>query len=164
MTTSIGQYAPVFLPGEPPPPWQMPGSPQFTGQQRAAHDWSDPVGVDVRLFLPMAALPQGELSMKVAQLLGLQGPWQCQVCKDTDCLHCRSYVPIRVFFWASCSWRSKGLSVAPPVQALRGLPCLGSFYVVWCVRHIEGPSWLGSYCIGWHLRHLKWHPRWGPTL
>jgi len=37
------------------------------------------------------------------------------------------------FFWASCSWRSKGLfghslSVAPPVQALRGLPCLGSFF------------------------------------
>ena len=31
----------------------------------------------------MAALPQGELSVKAAQLLGLRGPWQCQVCRDT---------------------------------------------------------------------------------
>ena len=30
-------------------------------------------------------------------------------------------------------------SVAPPVQALRRLVCLGSFSVVWQVRHIEGP-------------------------
>ena len=42
------------------------------------------------------------------------------------------------------------------VQALRGLPCLGSFSVVWQIRHIEGPPWLGSYsssALGW-----------GPTL
>ena len=29
--------------------------------------------------------------------------------------------------------------VALPIRALRGLPCLGSFSVVQCVRHIEGP-------------------------
>ena len=45
----------------------------------------------------------------------------------------------------SCSWRSEGLfsqsfSVAPPIQALRGLPCLGSFSVVWRIGHIEGPT------------------------
>ena len=94
--------------------------------------------------------------MKVAQLLGLQGPWQRQVCKDTECLPCGSYVPIRVFFRASCSWRSKGLfgqsiSVAPPVQALRGLLCLGSFSVVWHIRHIEGLSWLGFYSVNQHV-------------
>ena len=144
MATSIGQYAPVFLPGEPHSLTEKPGRPQSTGQQRVGHDWSDPVGIDARLFLPVAALPQWELSVKVAQLLSLQGPWWSQVGKDMDCLRCRSYVPIRVFFRASCSWQSKGLSLAPPVQALRGLPCLGSFSVVQCVRHVEGPSWLGS--------------------
>ena len=92
----------------------------------------------------MAALSQGELSTKVVQLLGLQVPWQTQVCRHTDCLHRRSYGPIRVFFPASFSWRSEGLfgqsfSVAQPVQALRGLPCLGFFFVVPHVRHIEGP-------------------------
>ena len=33
------------------------------------------------------------------QLLGLQGPWHCQVCRDTDCLCCRSYGPNRLFFF-----------------------------------------------------------------
>ena len=89
--------------------------------------------------------------MEVVQLLGLQGPWQCQVCRDMDCLRCRSYGPIRVFFQASCSWQSEGLfgqsfSVALPSLALKGLPCLGSFYVI---RHV------------WHL---KGHSGWGPTL
>ena len=81
----------------------------------------------------------------------------------------QSYGPIRVFIPASCSWRSEGLfgqslSVALPVQALRGLPCLGSFSVVWRIRHIEGPLWLGSYSVDRHIRHLKGHPVWDPTL
>ena len=68
--------------------------------------------------------------MKVAQLLGLQGPWQHQVCRDTNCLRGRSYGPVRVFSRASCSWLSGGLfaqsfSVAPPGQALRGNPLPG---------------------------------------
>ena len=79
------------------------------------------------------------------QLLGLQGLWWRPVCRDTDCLLHRSYGPIGVLFLASCSWPSEGLfgqsfSEAPPIQALRGLPCLGSFSVVQHVRHIEeGP-------------------------
>ena len=24
-----------------------------------------------------------------------------------------------------------------PIQTLRGFPCLGSFFAVWCIRHIE---------------------------
>ena len=47
--------------------------------------------------------------------------------------------------------------VAPPIRALRGLPCLGSFSVVQCVRHIEGPPWLGSYAVDQHIRYLKGH-------
>ena len=69
-----------------------------------------------------------------------------------NCLHHRIYGPLRVFFQASCSWQSEGLfgqsfSVARPIQALRGLPCLGSFSVVQCIRHIEGPAWVGSYSV-----------------
>ena len=138
------------------------------------------------LFLPVAALPQRELNVKVVQLLGLWGSWRRQVFRDTDCLHGWSYGPIRVFFWASYSWRPEGLfgqyfSVALPVQALRGLPYLGSFSVVLCIRHIEGPligvllcrlahralkgaPWMGSYSVDQCIRHWKGHPRWGPTL
>ena len=101
------------------------------------------------------------------QLLGLRGPWRCQVCRDTDCLCSRSYGPIRVFFRASNSWLSEGLfgqsfSIAPSIQALRRLPCLGSYPVVQRIRHIEGPPpWLGSYSVDQHVRHLKGHPGWG---
>ena len=101
--------------------------------------------------------------MRVALQLGLQGPWQHRVCKDTDSLCHRSYGPIRIFFQASCSWRSEGLfgqsfSVAPPIQELRGLLCLGSFSVVLGVRHREGPSWLGSYSVVQCVRHSRGQP------
>ena len=122
-----------------------------------------------KTFFPVAALPQWELSTKMVQLLGLWGPWWCQVWRHMDCLHCRSYGPIRVFFGASYSWRSEGLfgqsfSIAPPIQALRGLPCLGSFSISPCVRHIEGPPWLGSYAVDPCINHLKEHPGWVPPL
>ena len=95
------------------------------------------------MFLPVAALPQWELSVKVVQWLDFQGPWWQKVCRDMHCLCHRSYGPIGGFCQASCNWRVEGLfgqsfSIAPPIQALRGLPCLGSFSVVQCVRHIEG--------------------------
>ena len=42
---------------------------------------------------------------------------------------------------------AQSFSIAPPIQALRGLPCLGSFSVVWHIRLIEGSPWLGSYSV-----------------
>ena len=46
---NIGQYAPVFLPGE-PPLTQKPGRPQSTGLQRVGRDLSDPVHINARFF------------------------------------------------------------------------------------------------------------------
>ena len=43
MATSIGPYAPVFLPGEPPSLTEKPERPQSTGPQRVRHDRRDPV-------------------------------------------------------------------------------------------------------------------------
>ena len=119
-------------------------------------------------FWPVAALPQCSLCVKVAQLIGLWRPWQCQVFRDMDFLCQRSYGPIRVFFRASSSWQSEGLfdksfSIALTVQALTGLPFLGSISVDWHVKHIEGPCCLGSCFVGRPVRHLKEHPGWGPT-
>ena len=50
MATSIGQYTPAFLPGEPPSLTEKPGRPQSTGSQRVGHDQSDPSCIDSRLF------------------------------------------------------------------------------------------------------------------
>ena len=148
---------------------KKPGRSQSTGSQRVGQDRNDPENVDISFILPVAALPQWGLTVTVAQLLGLWGPWWHQTCRATACLHHRSCGWIRVFFWASCSWGSEHLfgqsfSLAPPIQALRGLPCLRSFSVVPYVRHIEGPPWLGSYSVDWWVRHLKGHPGWGPAL
>ena len=124
METSIGQYTPIFLLENPTSLTEKPGRPQSTGSQGFGHYWSDPVCIGARLFLPVAALTQWELSMKVAQLLGLWIPWWHQVCRDRDCLCHRSYNLIRVFLRVSCSWPSEGLfgqsfSVALCIQALK---------------------------------------------
>ena len=50
MATSIGQYAPLFLPGESPSLTEKPGRPQSTGLQRVRHDRNDPARIDTRLF------------------------------------------------------------------------------------------------------------------
>ena len=50
MTTSIGQYAPVFLPGETLSLTENPGKPQSTGLQGVRCDQIDPEHINIRLF------------------------------------------------------------------------------------------------------------------
>ena len=151
MATSISQFAPVFLPGEPPSLTEKPGRPQYTGSQGVRHCRRDPARIDTRLFSCGSSAPVrveceggaaawlvGSLVAPSVQGHGLPPPQELW-----------SY---QSFFQASCSWRSEGLfsqslSVAPLFEALRGLPCLRSFSVVQCIRHIE--------------RHP---PDWGPVL
>ena len=59
---------------------------------------------------------------------------------------------------------ASSISIILPIQALRGLPCLGSFSVVQEIRHIEEPPRLGSYSVDPCIRQLKWHLGWGSTL
>ena len=129
----------------------------------------------------LVALPQGGLSVTVMQLFGLPEPWWRPVCRDTDCLSCRRYGLSESFFWASGTWQPEGLfgqsfSIAPPVQALRGLPCLGTFSAVRCIRHIDEPPlpgvllcrsahqalkgapWVRSYSTVWCIVCLMGHP------
>ena len=66
-----------------------------------------------------------------------------------------------LFFLVSCTWRSEGLcylsfSMALPIQALRRLPCLGSFSVVQCIRHIEGAPLTGVLLCRLANQALKW--------
>ena len=109
-------------------------------------------------------------------------------CKDPGGAKCvgtrTAFAPrlssIRVVFWASCSWWSEGLlgqssSIALPVQALRGLLCLGSVSVACTSGTQKGPPdsvllcrlvhqalkwahWIGSYFGVQSVRHLKGQP------
>ena len=86
-----------------------------------------------------------------------------------DCLPQELWPNQSLFFRASHSWRSEGLfgqsfSITPPIQALRGLPCLRSFSVVRCLRHIEGTPWVGSYSVDLCISHLKGHPGWSCSV
>jgi len=50
MAANIGQYTPVFLPGEPPSLKEKPGRPQSTGSQRVRHYRNDPACIDTRFL------------------------------------------------------------------------------------------------------------------
>ena len=146
MATSIGQYAPASLPGEPPSLTEKLGRPQATGLQRVGHCWSDPAGLEARLFFACGSSAPGRLwawRWRSCLACGDPGGAKCAGTRTASAIGVMA--PPESFF--SYIWRSEGLfgqsfSVAPPVQALRGLPCLGSFSVVWRIRHIEGaPGW-----------------------
>ena len=167
MAPSIGQYAPVFLPGEPPSLTEKPDRLQSTGSQWVRHNWSDPARIDARILWPVAALPQWELSMKVAQLLGLRGPWQ--VCRTWTASTAGVMALSESFLEPFVAGNQKAsLADLSPwlclFKALRGLPYLRCFSVVQHIRHREGPPWLGSYSVDWQGRHLKGDPEWSPTL
>ena len=115
--------------------------------------------------------------MKVVQLLGL--PMQGHG------------LPLPQELWPYqslfSSWQSEGLfsqsfSEAPPIQALRGPPCLGSFSVVQAhqahrgapltgvqlcrLAHqaLKGAPFVESYSVDQCISHLKEHPGWDPAL
>ena len=169
MATSIGQYAPVFLSGEPPSLTEKPGRPQSTGWQIVKHYKSNPVCKDTRLFYLWQHWPSKSWVWRWCSNLACGDPGRSK-CAGTQTASAAGIMALSVFFWASCSWRSEGLfgqcfSITPPIQAIRELPCLGLFSVVWCIRHIEAPPlgvvqlcrsvhqalkgapWVGSYSV-----------------
>ena len=140
MATSIGQYAPEFLPGESPSLTEKIDRPQSTGSLRVWHNWSDPLCIDTRLFFACGNSAPVRVEHEDGSVAWLEGTLVAPMYRDIDSLHCRSYGSIRVFFWVSCSWQSEGLfgqsfSMALSIQALRRLPGLESFSVVLYQAH-----------------------------
>jgi len=128
------------------PPWQrsLAGQVYRLAKSRTQLKW--PCAHRHKTFFPVAALSQWELNVKVAQLLDLQGTWGHQLCRDTTGIRALS-----VFFESLVAGNQKSsldnCSISPPIQALRGFPCLESFSVVQCIRCIEESPWLGSYSV-----------------
>ena len=148
---------------------EKPGRLQSTGSQRVGQDWSDPVHINIRLlyFFGLWQLcPSESWAWRWCTCLACRDPGDARVFRNTDCFHSRSYGPISygpIFSWASCSWQSEGLfgqsfSIASPVQALRGNPCLRFFSVVQCIRHIEGLPLTGVLLCRSVDQALKWAP------
>ena len=93
MATSIGQYTPVFLPGEHPSLTKKPGRPQSTELQRVRHDRNDPACIDTRHFFACGSSAPVRVEHEGGPAAWLVGTLGRQVCRNTDCLCCRSYGP-----------------------------------------------------------------------
>ena len=147
MTTSIGQYVPVFLPGEPPDreAWEatvyrVAKSRTLLKQARARrHETSfacdSSASVRIEHEGGAAAWLAGTLVAPSVQEHGL--PPSQELWPYRSLFSSLFLLAIRRPLWP--------VFVARPIQALRGLPRLGSLFVDRCVRHLKGPPWLGSY-------------------
>ena len=135
MATSIGQYTPVFLPGEPHSLTEKPGRPQSMGLQRVGHYQSNPVCIDMRLFFAC-----GSPATVIAECEGGPGAWLAGILVVSS-VQRHGLSPLQEL-WPYKSLFSSLLYLAirrslrpvfllaPPIQALRGLPCLRSFSAV----------------------------------
>ena len=136
MATSIGQYAPVFLPGEPLSLTAKPGKPQSTGSKRVGHYRSHPECLDIRHFFACGSSAPVGVECERCTAAWLAGTLAVPSVQGHGLPLLQELWPYEsLFFQASCSLQSEGLfgqsfTIAPPIQALRGLPYLGSFSVV----------------------------------
>ena len=142
METSI--WFPIYSCQEKPPPWQR-GLAGHGPQGRKESDTTQvTLHAEAQDFCACGSSAPVRVKHEGGAAAGVAGTLEARVCRDTDSLCHRSHGPVRVFSPASCSWWSEGLRgqsfpVALPVQALRGLPCPGSFSVARRIRHTEGP-------------------------
>ena len=159
MATNIGQYIPVFLPGEPPSLIEKPGRPQFTGHKELDTTKETLCAYMQKFFCLRELCPSENWARRWCSCLA----W---LCRDTDCLCPRSYGPIRVFFQAGnqkASLASLSLKLHP-FRHLEGPLAWGPSLLFGHIRHIEGLPWLGFNSVDWHIRHLNGHPGWDPAL
>ena len=130
MATSIGPYALVFLPGEPASLTEKPGRPRSTRSQRVRHYHSDPAHIDARHFFACGSSAPVRVECEGGAAAWLMGILAAPSVQGHGLPPLQELCPYQsLFSKASCSWQSEGLfgqsfSVASPVQALRGLPCL----------------------------------------
>ena len=143
MATSIGQYAPVFLPGEPRLPdreaWQA-------TVYKVAKNRTLPKRPCVRrckTFLACGSSGPVRVAHEGCAAAWLAGTLAVPCIQGHELPLPQELWPYQSFFEGLVAGdqntSGQSVSVAQPIQALRGLPCLGSFSV-WRVRHIEGPS------------------------
>jgi len=92
---------------------------------RVAKNWTRPKWLCMHIyktFLPVAVQPQWEVSVKVTQLLDLQGPSRCQVCREMDCLPNKSYDPAAAAkLLQSCPTLRNPIDGSPPGSPIPGI-------------------------------------------
>ena len=137
MATSIGQYSCLFSDRE---AWQA--TVYWVAKSQTWLKWPC-VHRCQDFFCLWQLCPSERWVWPWHSCLACRGPGSTK-CAGTWTASATGVTTLSESFRASYSWQSEGLfgqsfSIAPSVQALRGLPCLGSFSVVRYIRHIKGP-------------------------
>ena len=149
MATNIGQYAPVFLPGETRPfpdrgAWQATGP---VGWQKVRHYRCNPVHIETRFFFACGSSAPVRVEREGDAAAWLAGTLLVPILQGPGLPLLQVLWPYQSFFEPLVAGDQKtflaSLPGALPIQALRGLLCLGSFSVVGHIRHIKGPPWWG---------------------
>ena len=138
----------MVLPGKPPSLTEKPGRPQFTGSQSRTQPKQLSMHKCKTFFSPWQLCPSESWVWRWLSCLARRDPGGIK-CAGTRTASAAGVMALSVFFGAPCSWWSEGLlgqgfSVAPPIQALGGLPYLGSYSVVQCLRCLMGQPLYGS--------------------
>ena len=99
----------------------------------------------------------------MVHLLGLWGPWQCQVCRDMASV--AVVMALSEFFSEPFVAGDQKASLPSLFLYLCLVQALGEDSLTWSPfllfgtsSYIEGPPWVGSSSVGWRVRHLKEHP------
>ena len=148
MEACIGQYAPVFLPGELPSLTEKPGRPQSTGSQRVGHDQSYPVCTGARLFSGLWQFcPRESWAGRWCSCLACGGPGGAK-CAGTQTASTAGVMALSQSFFKPLVAGDQKASLASfssrlcPCRHLGGFLAWGPSLVLRCIRHIEGaPSW-----------------------
>ena len=148
MATSISQYTPVFLPGE-PPTWQR----SLTGHRiqgiRVRHNRSDPVRIDARYFCLWHLCHSGNWVWRWHSCLAFRDPGSNKYA-GTQTASAAGVLALSESFFG-------------PLVAGYQKFSLASLSLWLCpFRHLEGFLYRHSVVRG--ISHLKEHPGWGPTL
>ena len=146
---------------ENPPPWQRSLAGHSLQGCRVGHNRSNSPCINARHFSPWQLCPSESWVWRWLSCLACGDPGGIK-CAGTRTASASGVMALSVFFGVSCSWWSEGLlgqcfSVAPPIQARGGLPCLGSYSVVKCLRCLMGqPLYCSAANAGVEGERLWW--------
>ena len=161
MATSIGQYAPVFLPGGRLSLTKKPRKPQSTGSVRVGHYRSHPECLDVRHFFACGNSAPGTV----------ESEGSCLPCRDpggTKCAGTRTASATGVmalsetFSEPLVAGDQKVLpaSISPKLHPFRHLESFLTWgpSLLFVHQTLKGAPLLGSYSIVQYVRHLMSQP------
>ena len=166
MATSIGQCAPIFLPGE-PPLWQRSLAGHSLQGCKELNTTEVTLREEIQDFNLWQLRPRESWVWRWRSCLACGDPGGAKRA-GTRTASTTGIVALSVLFRASCRCDLKAsLASLSPSSAYSGTwraPLPGGLFCCSAHQAHRRAPWLGASSIDQHVRHLKGQPGWGPTL